>query len=330
MQCFARLIVSMWCDDGMSDDIEHRLLSAAQDLREFEVCGQRCAELQDRLHSAQAEVTAARAKHAGELHEVERLEHMSLTRVLASLHGSRDDTLARERAEANAARFRVAEAESRLAAVQAELTAAEERRQQLAGAPDVYADALTAKERHLTAANDPRSATLLQLADERGRLTAEISAMHDAQQLAAEADAALAQARDRLGSASSWSTYDTYFGGGMVASVVKHQRMDEAAQAAAEADRRLAALRTELVDVARLEPTAQQLVISAGLKVTDILFNNIFTDLAVGHQIRQAQDTVDNSVQLVGDIRTQLTRRVAAAEERLAAIEAQRQDLITD
>jgi hypothetical protein len=319
----------MWCDGGMSDDIEDRLMSAARDARELEVCGQRCADLQVRLRSAQAGVTAARASCAGELHDVERLEHMSLTRVLASLHGSRDDNLARERAEADAARFRVAEAESRLAAVQGELSTADNRRQQLAGAPDAYADALTAKERYLTATSDPRRATLLQLADERGRLTAEVRAMHDAQQLAATADAALAQARDRLGSASSWSTYDTYFGGGMIASVVKHQRMDEAAQAAAEADRRLAALRTELVDVTRLGPTAPQLNASAGLKVTDILFNNIFTDLAVGHQIREAQATVDNSAQLVGDIRNQLTRGVAAAEDRLAAIEAQRQGLLT-
>jgi hypothetical protein len=296
-------------------------MSAAQDARELEVCGQRCADLQVRLQSAQAKVTAARAGYAGELHDVERLEHMSLTRVLASLHGSRDDTLARERAQADAARFRVAEAESRLAAIQGELATADNRRRQLAAAPDAYADALTAKERYLTATSDPRSATLLQLADERGRLTAEVSAMHDAQQLAAAADAALARARDRLGSASSWSTYDTYFGGGMIASVVKHQRMDEAAQAAAEADRRLAALRTELVDAARLDPTAPQL--------TDIMFNNIFTDLAVGHQIRQAQATVDNSVQLVGDIHTQLTRSIAAAKERLSAIEAQRQGLIT-
>src|SRR5580693_2153685 len=102
----------MWSDSGMSDDIEGRLMSAAQDARELEVCGQRCADLQVRLRSAQAKVTAARAGYAGELHDVERLEHMSLTRVLASLHGSRDDTLARERAQADAARFRVAEAES--------------------------------------------------------------------------------------------------------------------------------------------------------------------------------------------------------------------------
>ncbi len=319
----------MWCDDGMSDDIEQRLMQAAQDVRESEVCGQRCADLQGRVQSAQAEVTTARAQYAGEEHEVDRLEHLSLTRVLASLHGSRDDELARERAEAAAAHFRVAQAESRLTAVQGELAAADDRRRQLAGAPEAYADALTAKEQYLTAAHDPRSAALLQIADERGRLTAEIRAMQDAQQLAAGADQALAQVQDRLGSASSWSTYDTYFGGGMIGNAVKHQRMDEAAQAAAEADRRLAALRTELVDVGRTEPTAPQLVVSAGLRFTDIFFNNIFTDLAVGHQIRQAQGNVDRSIQLVGDVRAQLTDRVTQAQDRLAAIEADRQELLT-
>jgi hypothetical protein len=328
MQCFAHLILRMWCDDRMSDDIEQRLATTAQAVRELEVCGQHCTDLQGRLESAQAEVAATKAKSAAEEHEVERLEHMSLTRVLASLHGSRDEALARERADASAARFRAAQAESQLAAVQQELAAADDQRRQLAGAPSAYADALTAKEHYLAQVNDPRSATLLQLADERGRLTAEISAMHDAERRAADAAEALAAVQDRLGSASSWSTYDTYFGGGMIGNAVKHQRMDEAAEAAAEADRRLAALRTELVDVASMEPTAPQLAVSAGLRFTDIFFNNIFTDLAVGHQIRQAQDTVDRSVQLVAEVRAKLADRTAAATERVAAIEAQRQQLL--
>jgi hypothetical protein len=68
--------------------------------------------------------------------------------------------------------------------------------------------------------------------------------------------------------------------------------------------------------------------VSAGLRFTDIFFNNIFTDLAVGHQIRQAQDTVDRSVQLVAEVRAKLADRTAAANERVAAIEAQRQQLL--
>jgi hypothetical protein len=313
----------------MSDDIEQQLASAAQAAREFELCGQRCSDLTERLAHAQADLTTAQEHYAADAKDVERLEHLSLTRVLASLHGSRDDALAREQAEAKAARYRAAEAESRLSAIRDELAAADDRRRQLAGAPGAYADALTAKEQHLTASDDPRRATLLQLAEEHGRLTAEIAGVHDALQLADAADRALTAVQDRLGSASSWSTYDTYFGGGMIGNAVKHERMDEAAQAAAEADQRLAALRTELADIGRLEPTAPQLAVSAGLRFTDIFFNNIFTDLAVGHQIRQAQDNVEASIRLVAEVRSRLTGRNAAAQQRLTAIEAQREQVLS-
>jgi hypothetical protein len=313
----------------MSDDIEQRLTSAAQAAREFEVCGQQCSDLRERLDQAQADLTTAQQRYADDAKDVERLEHLSLTRVLASLHGSRDDALARDQVQATAAQYRVAEADSRLQAIRKELAAAEDRQRQLTGAPDAYADALAAKEQHLTASSDPRRATLLQLADERGRLTADLTEMHDAQRLANAADQALARVEDRLGSASSWSTYDTYFDGGMIGNAVKHQRMDEAAQAASEADERLAALRTELADIGSLAPTAPQLTVSAGLRFTDIFFNNIFTDLAVGHQIRQAQDNVQASVRLVAEVQARLTDRIAAAQQRLTAIEAERREILS-
>jgi hypothetical protein len=313
----------------MSDDIEQRMAAAAQAVREFEVCGQRCSDLHARVAAAQADVTAAEEQYAGEAKHVERLEHLSLTHVLASLHGSRDKALAREQAEAKAAGYRLAEAKARLAAVSDELTAADDRHRQLAGAPEAYAGALAEKERHLTESSDPRRTTLLQLADERGRLTAEVGEMHDAQHLADAADQALEQVQDRLGSASSWSTYDTYFDHGMIGNAVKHQRMDEAAQAAAAADQRLAALRTELANIGNIEPTAPQLAVSAGLRFTDIFFNNIFTDLAIGQQIRQAQANVARSVQLVGEVRARLTDRTTQTQQRLEAIAAQREALLT-
>jgi multidrug resistance efflux pump len=179
------------------------LANAAQAVREFEVCGQRCTDLGEGLSALQADLATAQERYAGEAKDVDRLQHLSLTRVLASLHGSRDDALAREQADA------------------------------------------------------------------------------------------------------------------------------QAAQAAAEADQRLATLRTDLADIGSLEPTAPGLVVSAGLRFTDTFFNNIFTDLAVGHQIRQAQDNVDRSAQLVGEVRARLTERIDQAQERLAAITAQREQLLT-
>jgi hypothetical protein len=83
------------------------------------------------------------------------------------------------------------------------VAAAEARRNQLAGAPQAYNDALADMERHLTQTNYPRRAELLQLAAERGHLTAEATEITRAQQDARDADEALAEVRDRLGSASS-------------------------------------------------------------------------------------------------------------------------------
>jgi hypothetical protein len=56
----------------------------------------------------------------------------------------------------------------------------------------------------------------------------------------------------------------------MVANAIKHDRIDEAAQAARAADERLAGLRSDLADLGASEPTAPVLEISAGFRFADI------------------------------------------------------------
>jgi hypothetical protein len=78
--------VRTWSNRGMSDasdDIEDRLATAAQALREREVTTQRCSDLRARQDELEAEVAALRQKYSAELTDVERLEGMSLSRMLA-------------------------------------------------------------------------------------------------------------------------------------------------------------------------------------------------------------------------------------------------------
>jgi hypothetical protein len=237
----------------MSDQIEQRLAAQARAAREHDLCGQLHALLSAREQAAAADLEAAQQQYAGEEKDVGRLENLSLTRVLAALHGSRENALAREKAEAEAARYRVAQARQRLDAARAELASLEDRQAQLAGAPQAYADALAAKEQYLTHSADPRGARLLALADQRGRLTAELNELHHASYDAGEAVQALTEVQDRLGTAANWSTFDTYLDHGMVANAVKHDRIDQAAQAARAADEQLAGLRTDLAGLYRLK-----------------------------------------------------------------------------
>ena len=313
----------------MSEDFEQRLAAATQAAREFELCREQHAQLSAREQAAVADLDAARQQYAGKEMDVRKLEHLSLTRVLAALHGARQDALAREKAEADAASYRIAQARQRLDGVQAQLARLAGRQAQLAGAPQAYADALVAKEQYLTHSADPRGARLLTLADEHGRLTAELNELRRASDDADAAVQALAEVQDRLGTAASWSTFDTYFDHGMVANTIKHDRIDQAAQAAHAADQRLAALRADLADLGGSEPTAPKLEISSGFKFADIFFNNIFTDLTVGQHIRDAQDNVDRSVQQVRALQDRLKNQIGAATGKLDTMGAERQHLLT-
>jgi len=313
----------------MSDEIEQRLTAAAQAAREYVLCRQQHGQQSVREKAAAADLEAARQEYAGEEKDVERLEHLSLTRVLASLHGSRDDALAREKAEAEAARYKIAQAQQRLDSARAELESLQKRLVQMAGVPEAYTDALAAKEQYLTHSADPRGAQLLALADERGRMVAELNELYRARDDAGAAVHALGEVQDRLGTAANWSTFDTYFDHGMIANAIKHDRIDQAAQAADTADRRLAALRTDLAELGGYEPTAPRLEIGGGFKFADIFFNNIFTDLAVGRQIRDAQDNVDRSLQQVQALQSRLTDQIGAVTERLHAMDRERQQVLT-
>ncbi len=311
-----------------SDEIERRLAASAQAVRERDLCARQHRQLSVREQTAAAKLAAARKECAGEERDVERLEHLSLARVLAALHGAREDALAREKAEAEAARYRYADARQRLDEVRAERAGLEGRLAELAEAGSAYADALAAKERYLTRSADPRGARLLALAEERGRLAAELRELRRATRDADAAGQALAEVDDRLGTAANWSTFDTYFDHGMIANAIKHDRIDQAAQAAREADRRLGALRSDLAELGGLEPTAPRLEISSGFRFADIFFNNFFTDLAVGRQIRDAQDTVDRSVEQVRALRDRLGDQKDWVTERLGAMDAERGRLL--
>lgn len=314
----------------MSEEVEQRLAAAAQAAREFELCAEQHAQLSAREQAAVADLDAARQQYAGKEMGVQKLEHLSLTRVLAALHGARQDALAREKAEADAASYRIAQVQQRLDGLRAQLARLADRQAQLAGAPQAYADALVAKEQYLTHSADPRGARLLTLADEHGQLTAELNELRRASDDAGAAAQALAEVQDRLGTAANWSTFDTYFDHGMVANSIKHDRIDQAAQAAHAADQRLAALRSDLADLGGSEPTAPRLEISSGFKFADIFFNNIFTDLAVGQHIRDAQDNVDRSVQQVRALQDRLKDQIGAVTGKLDTMDAERQHLLTD
>ncbi|MEU2613665.1 hypothetical protein ABZ570_19065 [Micromonospora sp. NPDC007271] len=312
----------------MDGDVMRRLADAAERVREHETIGRQVELLLRRVEEAERHLDRLCHTHEREQQDVERLEGRSITRVLASLRGSRDDDLARERAEAELAARREADARAHLAELRREHRAAQARRAELADSPAAYAALLDERERQLIAGQGPRAARLAGLAGERDRLTTRARQVDEAARAAAAARTALAAVRDHLAKADGWSTYDTFFGGGMVSSVIKHNRMDDAAAAARAADRRLAVLRTELADLPGVWLTPE-LELGELTRFADIFLDNIFTDLAVRGRIRRAQAAVERAGTAVARLRGRLATEAGEVRRSLADLAGERIALLT-
>jgi hypothetical protein len=308
----------------VTDDIETRLAALAGLARETELLQTRRAELDGR-HAQHAAALAELVRNwAGEMRDVERLEGLSLSRVLVALRGAHAEELSRERAEAAAAGYRLAEGESRLAAIEKERAAVAARLADLADLPARYAAAIDAKERHLHRSGGPQLGRLLALAEQRGRVEAELRELQEAGQAAEAALSALAEVRRQLDLASGRQTADNLLGGALT--VGRPHWLDGVAWASAHADRCLAVLHTELGDVGLARPLGavpRAIVPPAGL--SQVFFSNMI----IRDQITTAIRNTDASVQLVSAVRQDVAQRSVAARTHWAALQRERHGLLT-
>lgn len=309
--------------------MDEDLTRLAAEIRERELLGARQAGIGAAITRLTTDLDELRRRHAIEQRDVDRLESLSLTRILAGLRGSRGESLDRERAEAQAAHYRVAQAQDRLDALHAQLGDVTARWAETGTAPATYAKLLAEKERRLREDGTGPGPRLAELAEQRGRLTAELKELTEAETAARAAAHALTEANAPLESADGWSAADTFLGGGGLISMIKHSRLDDAADRAAEADRRLAVLRAELRDVdLALPQLAAQLELGGFTRFADVWLDNIFTDLSVRGQIKDGLDQLGHAARQVGRIRSALAARTAETRDRLALLDRERATLL--
>ena len=293
---------------AVPDDVIHplrRLELAKDDLAER-------ARLHDLLRHDTLALDRAREKHerlrdqlTREQLDVERLEGRSASRIWSSLKGSRERDLDRERAEASAA----------VAALSAQAAVVQELRDRVAG--------LTRRAAQLEHAEAEYTAALEGVAGSGGAVSdvhvqeavAELNRLRELrevdQALVAGRSAlqALLAAKEKLDSADAWSGWDTFGGGGMLSSALKHERLDEARQRLALATDALDRFTTELDDLRM--PGIALPEISGMTRGLDIWWDNIFTDLAVRDTIKKALRDVREALARVEDTMASLELRRA-------------------
>ena len=306
---------------GPDDDIR----TLREHVRRFERLTRERAVLDTRVREVRAligELEAALAKEEG---DVARLEH-GFRAFLAALTGGKEERLARERAEAEAARLRLDGQRNRLEWLLSDLRAVEEELAELDGVQRGFEEALARRERELLASGDARARELTGIARALADAEADLREHEEAHRAGVSAGQAVAQVLHNLGAARGASTWDM-FGGGGLADLVEHGHLRQADQAAWHAQRALDAFGRELADVGiHTEPRLPEIDTRW---FADMFFDNIIVDAVRHSRIKRTGEAVAEVARWIDATLHELATRRDGIRARRDELLARREELLS-
>jgi len=310
----------------MLDELNSQLSEARQAQRRRDKLRGDLLRAQDDLHKEQARLAELLAITDMEERDVKRLEGLSMTALFYAVLGSKEEQLQKERQEYLTAHLRSSQSRH---AVQALEWDVEHLKQELAGFGDIDArlQALLEKKEALLAQGDDASARRLT------EFSEQLDGVHSQLREVAEAIAAGQAARQGIGqvladlqSAHGWGVWDL-LGGGILATAVKHSRIDDARRAVNEVQEALRRFKRELADVEQPE----QFIIEdvSGFETfADYFFDGLISDWIVQARIDRSLDNVRASAQRVDELLVQLEERKVALQERIKRLEENKRSLV--
>lgn len=282
-------------------------------------------ELYRQRGERQAKVDETAQRFRKEQDDVDKLELGGVHAFLLTLTGHKEERLDKERREALAAKRQYDQARSDLEYLENKLHSLIRERDDLRDAPEQL-EALWAEKAELVKAMGGQTgARLVELDRQLAGVTHQQKEVREALSAGENAKRLLGQVQDDLDSARSWGTWDM-LGGGLIATMAKHDRLDSAQSSIRAAQRALSDFRTELADVSQLQvPNIQ---IGEFATFADYFFDGIFSDWYVQSSIKKAQEGVSEvHMKLTAALRT-LTAASQELNDQQASLEREREELL--
>lgn len=180
-------------------------------------------------------------------------------------------------------------------------------------------------------ANDPQMADRLNDVTEQELLANQlIIEIDEALEAGRKAQQKLTEAASTLHTASGYSTWDTFFGGGVIATALKHQELDKTNSHIHDAQQALQRFQNELLDIQQMRHGTLQIEADGFVKFADFFFDDLFSAWSIHskiatstNQIRRVSDDVANTL-------NELKKKRALAEEKKKQLVDEKSQLISN
>lgn len=294
----------------MRKEMKYRMQLADYE-QELAIVEERIAELQNQFESEQEDVT--------------KLERLSLASLLATLAGSKDAKLSKERQEMIAAQHKLSEARKTKDDIEREIGLLREKMQKLKSPEKEYQQLLERKEVMIKESGSPFAVKLFELIEQEGELTSRLTELKEAIGAGRSVKGALSDALESLDRAGSWGQFDL-FGGGTISGIKKHQHIDAAEENLYRAQVNMRKFQKELLDVK--EEAYLDINVSGMLKFADFFFDGFIVDYMVQNKINQSADETRNQYYKVGEILIKLEKKQQEILKQIDAVQKEKRDIV--
>jgi len=307
---------------GELASLNERLARGADRMARLSKLERQQAGLESEVKAASAAAARLKAQLAKEEADVDALSGASLAGLFHSLLGEKDERLLQERQEAVAAQLKYDAAVRQQQTLAEELDRTRSELRTLQGVKAEHTELLQQKEAAIGRSSGPGARQLFGLGERENTLRWEAQQLSEAITAGSHARQALQRVVEALEGARGFGTWDL-LGGGLIATALKHGRLDDARDAAHEAQGALSSFRRELQDVA-ISVDAEQIAVDGFTRFADFFFDGLIADWIVQSRINQSLEGAQRNHDLVVNLVESLRRRAQAAQAELAAVQQER------
>lgn len=255
--------------------------------------------------------------------DVEDLDRFSILKVVRTWTGKQDVIREKEISELAAIEAKYREIEKTVIDLEKDITVNE--RELEKGdweSLDLEWEQIIEKKKQWLLVNNHAEATRLErLYGQKTILATSIHEIIEAITAGNEAKIALKRALKSLEGAKDYSTWDTFLGGGIIATSLKHSKLDESEEAIHYAQRSLQRFHTELLDIQKVSIENLSIERDSFVTFADYVFDDIFSAWSTHSKINNSIDRMGQTLQDLSNISDQLQKLLKETQDKLSNVE---------
>lgn len=258
--------------------------------------------------------------------DVEKLQKLTLSNLIHTIMNNKVEKIDKEKQEALTAKLKCDSAYIQLEECRHTIERLEEKRKTLHDAEQAYQKVLDEKQTFISEYMPDKRDKMKNMMDEAATLSSQLKEVDEAVQAGHMALSEVRGAVNALQSAKNWGTWDM-LGGGLIATVAKHGRMEEAQSCIYRMQNNIRRFSRELQDI-DMYMAESDLDIGSFLKFADYFFDGFFVDWAVQSKINNALDHVMDIQSRIEGIQRNLRDKHKDLTKKVETLESKIKDLI--